>query len=545
MANLLDPLDEIGRQAGLTARAGLKGVGNLVGLLSDPIGGVINAATGSKLQTAGSLADTVSDAIGLPQPKNGTERVVQDAASAMASGAPLIGAGSALAQSAAPAVRSIGAFLGANPIAQTASNAASAAGAAAARENDGGAIAQLAAGLAGAVSPFAAQASGRAAGKVAQVAYDNAGAVPAVRGPLAGQDGIFAGHLSKDAPTWKLEQAKTLQSQGVPDEQIYAKTGWFAGMPDKQWRYEIPDNQASLNGARLPTKYIEGHGQVEDFRIGDTLKHDQLYSAYPSTKDIEASFTTNPGSGASYRSGADWISFDKFNKKPILSDAQNQAIATARIPYDEYMQQPHVQHYEKTLEGLLHDDAGYEAAYKRLNGEAIDANAFALAKNHTALQQDAMLNPQGGNALDPKSLSVTLHELQHAVQGREGFAVGGSADEIRRNPSGFVPPDVIEYAKSLPAYDKAADKQSFINSYSGMQLGSPFDAYLKLAGEAEARLVQKRLDYTPEQRAAIYPPSEFDVPASQQIVRFDGNGPQSAGDAAKQMYDLFKQKSGK
>lgn len=87
---------------------------------------------------------------------------------------------------------------------------------------------------------------------------------------------------------------------------------------------------------------------------------------------------------------------------------------------------------------------------------------------------------------DAKSLS--LHELQHHLQTEEGFGVGGV-------------------------------------SFDG--------GYKRLAGEVEARTVQKRLDLTPDQRRARAPWLDYDVPEDQQIVRFGGSGPQmSMGDGS-------------
>ena len=46
------------------------------------------------------------------------------------------------------------------------------------------------------------------------------------------------------------------------------------------------------------------------------------------------------------------------------------------------------------------------------------------------------------------------------------------------------------------------------------------DEYRRLAGEAEARNVQTRMDYSPEQRMAEPPWETLDVPEADQIVRF-------------------------
>ena len=54
--------------------------------------------------------------------------------------------------------------------------------------------------------------------------------------------------------------------------------------------------------------------------------------------------------------------------------------------------------------------------------------------------------------------------------------------------------------------------------------GAAYEAYRRLAGESEARLTQSRLDMTGAERAANYPPSMYDVPVGDQIVRY-GEGP--------------------
>lgn len=77
--------------------------------------------------------------------------------------------------------------------------------------------------------------------------------------------------------------------------------------------------------------------------------------------------------------------------------------------------------------------------------------------------------------------SVALHEAQHGIQGREGFATGANGADAH---------------------------------------------YLNSAGETEARAVQARRNLTPEQRASRPPWLDYDVPEGQQIVRFGERGPQ-------------------
>ena len=50
------------------------------------------------------------------------------------------------------------------------------------------------------------------------------------------------------------------------------------------------------------------------------------------------------------------------------------------------------------------------------------------------------------------------------------------------------------------------------------------EVYNRLSGEVESRLVQKRMQMTPEELKAAPPWTMYDVPEEQQIVRFDYDG---------------------
>ena len=83
----------------------------------------------------------------------------------------------------------------------------------------------------------------------------------------------------------------------------------------------------------------------------------------------------------------------------------------------------------------------------------------------------------GTDKLTKQHEPIMMHELQHNIQELENMSRGGSADLI------------------------------------GM------DEYRRLAGEADARLVQKRISLTPEQRQARPFYKEYDVPIALQIIR--------------------------
>jgi len=155
---LSDAIKDVPRQVGLTARYGLEGLGNAVGVLSDPIGATINMATGSNLKRAGQLATDIADSVGLPKPQTARERVVGDITTTMATGGGMMGGANRLAQAATgPVAQNALATLGQNAGMQTLSNAAAGGAGGYVRETGGDGAAQFAAALAAGVgAPMAA-----------------------------------------------------------------------------------------------------------------------------------------------------------------------------------------------------------------------------------------------------------------------------------------------------------------------------------------------------------------------------------------------------
>ena len=150
---------QIGRQVGLTARAGVTGLTALPTMAGDALNSGINLGikginaihdavvppTTSELITGrqpwipelsmpSQAVQRGMNAIGIPQPQNATERVVQDAASAMAGTGPSMAAGKLLAKAASPVAQAIGQALQTAPGAQIAGSAGAGAGSGTARE---------------------------------------------------------------------------------------------------------------------------------------------------------------------------------------------------------------------------------------------------------------------------------------------------------------------------------------------------------------------------------------------------------------------------
>jgi hypothetical protein len=104
--------------------------------------------------------------------------------------------------------------------------------------------------------------------------------------------------------------------------------------------------------------------------------------------------------------------------------------------------------------------------------------------------------------------SVLLHEMQHAVQNKEGFTPGWSPEGARQEGESLLKK---ASEAGLPAEKYYKFRAEF----------DPYDAYRRSAGEVEARAVQARAGLTPEQASIFSPDLDMtaQAPRSKWIVR--------------------------
>lgn len=135
----------------------------------------------------------------------------------------------------------------------------------------------------------------------------------------------------------------------------------------------------------------------------------------------------------------------------------------------------------------------------------------------------------------PKDASSTmLHEQQHSIQEIEGFAKGGSVREIG---------DMMGELKNIDekmkdAFDKYVtttddvvmqNAAQELNYLGGLReklrpyanITNPEEGYFRLAGEAEARAVQRRMSLSPQQRRETFPEKSYDIDTELLIMKQD------------------------
>ena len=279
----------------------------------------------------------------------------------------------------------------------------------------------------------------------------------------------FGGQRAATADTGALAKAQELDAAGAPREQIWAETGWFKGV-DEKWRFEIDDS-----GARLSDVATSDLNRLSEY--SGTLKngfdHPDLFKAYPS------------------------LAPEKF-------DAYT-------VPFQR---------------GARFQEAG-SSPYTAAGGP----NAASIR-------------------------SATLHESMHGVQGAEGFATGSSYKRVMENPElraeafaaareNLRPVAFDDYAakweipdtpyaradhaslvkqqqqalQNLDALEQKADWTGQTDVPQALKNATD-TLYRRHAGEVEARNVQTRRDWTPEQRRETPPWMSQDISDDQQIVTF-------------------------
>ncbi|MDR1584004.1 MAG: hypothetical protein LBS55_12260, partial [Prevotellaceae bacterium] len=192
-----------------------------------------------------------------------------------------------------------------------------------------------------------------------------------------------------------------------------------------------------------------------------------------------------------------------------------------------------------------------KGSYDKENGIEINAKLVFTEENE--------INETGDEFYQNEINSVIIHEIQHAIQGIEGFAVGSSPSAFKDNTTDILQAinaitGVNVYGAVNNALDKLSKRENE-NDYKtaplyiyGKELNelaqqygyadefqmldnleneSSIIKYHRTAGEVEARNAASRKDMTAEERRAILAEETEDVAREDQIFIYDGLGEKS------------------
>lgn len=370
-------------------------------------------------------------------------------------------------------------------------------------------------------------------------------AVDTGKGIAQGVLKTFGGVGAKTADKEALAAAEALEKSGADMRDIWRQTGYFRAPWDGKWRWEIDDSGAKWNPTKWDAPYKEVPN-VEESSLGDALNHPGLFEAYPELRDARVILNPNIEPLGEWHRKNDAIGLGDYMQ---LRSNRREDLGR-ETEWLKRIQDPGGDSYWKNDVRELINDAGYSPRQAVKEGRQYLNDQRALVEG---LRQGKLKDHPG----------VALHELQHGIQGRERFASGNSADSMaadiaqarynvkeieqkmqhlqnaaldqaggilasqlphdqefarnaiqkwterfgeysETNPFGVDPQTAVKY--ELIENDDILKRFAMQRSKDAKLAAlTPRDAYMRLAGEAEARLVQDRLPLTAAQRREQYP----------------------------------------
>jgi hypothetical protein len=232
--------------------------------------------------------------------------------------------------------------------------------------------------------------------------------------------------------------------------------------------------------------------------------------------------------------------------------------------YDRGVLKTGDQLYKTTVEDVFFHNGLKEAYPELMNIETQMMRKGSDAKGSLSTGGKNQVLQVREDLLAEPARSTMLHELQHAIQEKEGFGVGGNTDTMDRmigkvKDRAFLIKETDEYKVAEQELNKLANdfftnkiskedfsvgEQALLQKYPVMNEyrdasdmvqyfgNDPSDAYRRLMGEAEARLTQTRRNLSPEERKQYFPfefqdknlnPYGLDVPPNM-LINLDRQG---------------------
>ena len=280
---------------------------------------------------------------------------------------------------------------------------------------------------------------------------------------------LFAGEKALNTDNVALNKAKELFEQGADNEEIRQLTGWFKGVDDK-WRYEIPDGSFNEN-----VNWSNLNDEQSYVPLKNLYNNEALYSAYPEIADLPI-----------VRSPMDWHikgGAYRYKDSPTINGIMLNKSLFNNTPYGVWKDK--IDDIYKTAEGAKWRKNDEDWWNNKISNEEYEKvyDAFFETPEGKLFEKlrdnEPKFTSEFVDEINKEGKKSLLHELQHLIQEKEGFALGGSEEHPR---------------------------------------------YGHLAGEVESRLAEKRYDLSEIDKKNINPLTQFDVAPEKQVIEFNNNG---------------------
>ena len=388
--------------------------------------------------------------------------------------------------------------------------------------------------------------------------------------------------------TYRMDNLKVAEKmeRGKKDAKaIKLATGWERGA-DGRWRYEMPDFKADKPitiDTDIDISHVGPYSPYKEAlcKLSDLIDDKALFAAYPSLKDIDILLVGDTDFEGMYDGlhnnialRTDTVSIDSKYSQP--SNAKEIEVALEKFNNfwdsltgeDKELADDAIDAYGGYTEEELNEDSDFRELEKE------NPKVAELVRMGNSIPSKKDVRFEGTQvALNHEGKLTIAHEIQHAIQSIEGFAKGGSPEQMEKEfkaaqdewkarayaheleekakemggeyNQSEVEKALVEEYKDLDMSDELPDKETRIKGFNYFARGyadrsmddaikrfrlnestrSDFDSYkeyLKLAGEVESRNVQNRLGMTDEERRNSLAEETEDVSRDEQIV-MNGN----------------------
>ena len=391
--------------------------------------------------------------------------------------------------------------------------------------------------------------------------------------------GIVIGAKAKNFPkalAEKFEQVEAEQLKGLgawsrqhpwwkalANKKGWEQTGVYRG-PDGKLRYEIDDSVATFEPG--PSRGQDGL-RIE-YQLQDPLSHRELYENYAELAEMPVTSDSPWGyAGVYYRptlTRKEKIALDnayftqpveKYNlpdlenkgKSVLLHEIQhaiqnregfgrgsnpdaarkdlNQSIYSKSkdLDYSKISEYGTVTNklshlrkidYINYLRRLENSDKPQTRLLTRLSDFGIDNRVTdqigPMPKRYSKARYDWVRN--GARVLRNKAEDELYSEIGGTSYGDEIFALKNDPKKLKSEIGKLD----RKQTKLVPAARAEKEFERWRDTLAPM---SDYELYKRIGGEAESRMVEKRMNYTPEERAARFPLDDYDVPLDELIIQ--------------------------
>ena len=310
-----------------------------------------------------------------------------------------------------------------------------------------------------------------------------------------------------------LAIAKQMDAEGKDAKKIRLLTGWEKGS-DKKWRYEIDDGVftrpqegtkwETKDGKTIQVPKLQREGYLREF-----YKNPELYKAYSDLESVWISFKDFPEgeSGSTYTyNGNVHI---EINEKDSIEEQKNTLVHE-------------IQHIIQHVEGFA------------------KGGSMALAAKYIEDQNNTKKEIQDKALAWSWKKELEAEEKKHPELRGQTYLMDALINEYKEDgydlarleKEGWIPSLDIRY-KGFNLYVRGYDKEGFEDAYNEWSNGKLSDykpktnnqmaqylTYRRFGGEVESRNVEKRKDFTPNQRRLYLLAATEDVAPEDQIILF-------------------------